>query len=262
MLEAVLPLLRCPRCASASLDAGRRALSCRACGSRFTERAGIFDLLGEDTRLVITPFQRIMQTPAVACIYERAWRPLGYRLASSRAFSSEVAAVLALLETGDQRRVLDVACGTGVFARRLAGRGGSLVVGFDLSWPMLSRARRLAAREGLANLVLLRGTVFRLPFIDAAFPSVNCCGALHLFDRPEEALAEIGRVLCRGGRLALQTALRPARTSLLFRALERSIRFGSFEEGELREMLRGQRLEVLESERHGISCTLLARKAA
>ena len=78
----------------------------------------------------------------------------------------------------------------------------------------------------------------------------------------EEALAEIGRVLCRGGRLALQTALRPARTSLLFRALERSIRFGSFEEGELREMLRGQRLEVLESERHGISCTLLARKAA
>jgi ubiquinone/menaquinone biosynthesis C-methylase UbiE len=127
---------------------------------------------------------------------------------------------------------------------------------------MLSRARRLAAREGFANLMFLRGTVFRLPFIDAAFPLINCCGALHLFDRPEAALAEIGRVLCRGGRLAIQTALRPERTSLLFRALERFIRFGSFEEGELLEMLRRQRLEVLESERHRVSCTLLARKAA
>src|SRR4051812_49318302 len=49
-------------------------------------------------------------------------------------------AVERLLGSVDGRRVLDVACGNGLFARRLAELGAD-VVATDISAPMLERAR-------------------------------------------------------------------------------------------------------------------------
>jgi ubiquinone/menaquinone biosynthesis C-methylase UbiE len=89
---------------------------------------------------------------------------------------------------------------------------------------------------------------------------VNCCGALHLFDRPDAALTEIERILCPGGHLCVQTVIRPARSRNMAYILERFIRFGFFDECELLERLRLRGLDVLESERHRISCTLMARR--
>jgi SAM-dependent methyltransferase len=261
MLELLLPYMRCTRCASPGLRPSRGGVSCRECAAVFAEREGILDMLAEEANEVITPFQRVMQTTAVAAVYERAWRPLGYWIAAARPFSIEVARVLELLGEGDQGRVLDLACGPGVFTRRLAERDRGVVVGFDLSWPMLRRASRAARREGLDRVVWIRGSVFCLPFLDGSFPAINCAGALHLFDRPEEALSEVSRVLGRGGRLAVQTAVRPSGWAGVLGALDRLIRFGSFREEDLREMLRRQRLKVVELERHRISCTLLARQA-
>jgi 2-polyprenyl-3-methyl-5-hydroxy-6-metoxy-1,4-benzoquinol methylase len=55
-------------------------------------------------------------------------------------------AVERLMGTVDGRRVLEIACGNGLFARRLAGRGAR-VTATDFSPPMLERA---AARGGMA----------------------------------------------------------------------------------------------------------------
>ena len=259
MLARILPYLRCPRCTAARLQDGGAAVECRDCRARYPIEEGILEMMDGEAAQVITPFQRIMQTRLVVAIYERFWRRLGYFLASSRSFDDEIAAILRLQSGSGAARVLDLACGTGVFTRPLARALGGVVVGLDLSRPMLRRARLLAEREDVRNIVLIRASAFRIPFVAETFAGVNCCGALHLFDRPEPALAEIARVLARTGRFSLQTTIRPRRSAGFAYVMERFIRFGFFAEDELRELLRRHGFKIVDGERHRISCTLLAR---
>jgi SAM-dependent methyltransferase len=261
MLEKVLPFMRCPRCAQTDLRAASAGLSCRFCEAQYPAYDGILDLACDEPHQVITPFQRVMQTPLVVSIYERFWRRLGYFIASSRRFEEEIQTVLRYLPSRESGRVLDLACGTGVFTRPLARKVQGFVVGLDLSWPMLFHARRLIARDGIANVLLMRGTAFHLPFVAGAFPFVNCCGALHLFDRPDLVLKEIERILPHEGHLSIQTTIRPEHSAGVAYLLERFIRFGFFDENELRERMRLHGLKMLESERHRISYTFLARRS-
>jgi ubiquinone/menaquinone biosynthesis C-methylase UbiE len=112
-----------------------------------------------------------------------------------------------LVEVGQPRpgeRVLDVGCGTGVVARRVAALIGSTgrIVGLDLSPDMLAVARRAAEREGAA-IDWREGRAESLPFPDGGFDLALCQFALMFFaDRPA-ALAEMRRVLAPGGRVAL-----------------------------------------------------------
>jgi ubiquinone/menaquinone biosynthesis C-methylase UbiE len=215
-------------------------------------------MMGNEAAEVITPFQRVMQTPPVVAIYEKVWRRIGYYIASSRSFDREMQTVLDLSMTKSARLCLDLACGPGVFTRPLAKRTEGLVVGLDLSWPMLLRAQRSAKKEGYKNIFLIRGTAFSLPFVDSAFQYVNCCGALHLFDRPQAALKEIARILDPNGSLSVQTTIRPTRSAGIAYILEKFIRFGFFDEAELRDLLKSQGFHIAESQRHRISFTFLA----
>jgi SAM-dependent methyltransferase len=218
-------------------------------------------MIGDDSNEIITPFQRLMQAPAIVSIYEKLWRRIGYYMASSRSFEKELQTVLQLGKNRNTSRALDLACGTGVFTRPLASQSSGWVVGLDLSWPMLRRARRLMEKEGIQNILFVRATAFCLPFVNSAFTYVNCCGALHLFDRPDAALKEIGRVLDPGGYLCVQTTIRPSRSGGLAYCLERFIRFGFFDEGELREQMKIEGFSLAECERHRISFTFLAKRA-
>jgi SAM-dependent methyltransferase len=260
MLTKILPFLRCVRCLGVGLNPDDGSLSCGSCHARYALQDGILDMAGEDSREVITPFQRLMQTPAIVSIYEKLWRQAGYYIASSRFFDEEMKTVLRLANGRQSGRALDLACGTGVFTRPLSSLGSECMVGLDLSWPMLRQARRMVKKENIQNILLLRGTAFCLPFIDETFPYVNCCGALHLFDRPDDALMEIRRVLVRGGHLCVQTTIRPARSAGMAYFLERFIRFGFFDEAGLLKKLGLNGFRLIESERHRISFTFLAER--
>ncbi|GGT06623.1 class I SAM-dependent methyltransferase [Streptomyces chromofuscus] len=104
--------------------------------------------------------------------------------------------VLSLLPR-QTRRLLDVACGTGIVTRRLASaRAGMRVTGVDLTYAM---ARQAAAR--LPGAVVL-ADCRRLPFRDGEFDAVTSVWLLHLLQRPEHvraAVAECARVLRPGG---------------------------------------------------------------
>ena len=261
MPALILPFLRCPSCSGTALKEQTHKLSCPTCATEYPVRHEILDMMTDESAEVITPFQRLMQAGPVTRIYDRVWRPAGYYIASSRSFAEEVDTVLRFQEKTDRSRMLDLACGTGVFARPMARTAG-MVVGFDLSWPMLNRAQGLAQQERTSNLAFIRGTVFKLPFIDGAFPTINCCGALHLFDQPDAALGEMGRVLRPEGHVSIQTTIRPDHSGGIAYFLERFIRFGFFNQDELKQRLRRNGFEIVRSERHRISFTLLARKIA
>jgi demethylmenaquinone methyltransferase/2-methoxy-6-polyprenyl-1,4-benzoquinol methylase len=98
---------------------------------------------------------------------------------------------------------LDACTGTGDVAAALTRRWpGARLTGLDLSPGMLARAREKLARAGLEKRVrLLQGDVLDLPFPEARFDCATIAfGLRNLTDRPR-GLAELARVLRRGGRL-------------------------------------------------------------
>ena len=124
-------------------------------------------------------------------------------------------------------RVLDVACGTGIVARRAApqvGADGS-VVGLDVNEGMLSMATRTT--DGSAHEIEWReGDATDLPFDDDAFDVVLCQQGLQFVDDPVTALDEMRRVLAPGGR-TLVSVWRPITSNpayvTLAEALERHV---------------------------------------
>lgn len=96
-------------------------------------------------------------------------------------------------------RVLDVACGTGVMAKKIAplvGAGGR-VVGLDISRDMLEVARRSPAPTGVA-IEWVEGSAQTLPA--GPFDIVLCQQGLQFFPDPAGAVVEMRRVLADGGR--------------------------------------------------------------
>jgi ubiquinone/menaquinone biosynthesis C-methylase UbiE len=101
-------------------------------------------------------------------------------------------------------RVLDVGCGTGVVARRLAARPGAAarITGIDRSPAMLEVARAAADREG-HPIAWDEGRAEALPYPDRSFDLVVSQFALMFFADRAAALIEMHRVLAEHGRLAL-----------------------------------------------------------
>jgi ubiquinone/menaquinone biosynthesis C-methylase UbiE len=99
-------------------------------------------------------------------------------------------------------RVLEAGCGSGAICRDLARWPGvGEVVGLDPSAVFLARARELAA--GIANLRFEEGDARALPQGDDAFDVVVLHTCLTHVPGPEQALAEVWRVLRPGGSLAV-----------------------------------------------------------
>jgi SAM-dependent methyltransferase len=186
--------------------------------------------------------QRLMESAPLVAIYEsRLWRRSRlFALLTGISFERELEAIAALGRIDRASRVLDLACGSGIYARPFArSAGAGRVAGLDLSRPMLRYAARRSRAEGLANLDLVRGTALALPFRSEVFENVNCCGALHLFPDVPKALREIHRVLRPGGRLTA-AVIRRGEGARARRAAERRLRLlgvHSFSRDELEGLL-------------------------
>ena len=115
--------------------------------------------------------------------------------------AAEVASRLLDLRPG--MSVLDLACGHGDLANRLAARGGQ-VTGLDSSEVFLTRARVDAAAAGV-SVEYATGDMRRLPWAGRFDRVVNWGTAFGYFDDDanRDVLEGIARVLRPGGRLAM-----------------------------------------------------------
>ena len=101
------------------------------------------------------------------------------------------------------RKVLDVACGTGVVAVT-AARAGAQVKALDLSPVLLERAHWNADMAGV-KIEFTEGDAEALPYPDAAFDVVLSQYGHMFAPRPEVVVAEMLRVLKPGGQIAFST---------------------------------------------------------
>ena len=114
-------------------------------------------------------------------------------------------------QVGRKKQVLDVACGTGIVARKAAGlvRTGGRIAALDLSKGMLWVARECAAREGATTIEWYHGDVSRMPFSSGEFETILCRQGLQFFPDKAGALREMKRVLALKGTRALSVWDRP-----------------------------------------------------
>lgn len=141
--------------------------------------------------------RRYYQNPAVAAQYDaqfrriRSWDDLRAQVLArfeERAFD-------AMLErAAGGGTVLDIACGTGRYVRRLLRRGYQ-VVGTDVSAEMLAVARAATPADHRL-LALEQADAARLPFPDGHFDGVTCMRLYHRIppDLRLQMLLEVRRV--------------------------------------------------------------------
>lgn len=121
---------------------------------------------------------------------------------------------------GEGSVLLELGCGPGFYARRLAGDLPQLrVTGIDLSEKQLERARRLAASDRLENCLFERGDVYGLDRPDASVGALVASRLFTILPHREPALREMYRVLEPGGRCFVAEPCSALRASVPLHAM-------------------------------------------
>ena len=117
--------------------------------------------------------------------------------------SDEQDRFLAWLDLSAGNTLLDVACGAGGPALRIAAVTGCSVVGIDVHDQAVATASSLAAHRGLVERAEFRSidATAPLPFSDSSFDAITCIDAINHFPNRPSLMAEWVRLLKPGGRL-------------------------------------------------------------
>jgi len=123
--------------------------------------------------------------------YDR-WAPSYAPVAHNPLMRAEQEAMLELWPPTAGRRALDLACGTGRYAKLLSESQAAMVTALDFSTAMLRR---------VSGSLRVRGSMTSLPFVRAAFDVVVSGLALGHAASLRHWMSEVARVSCSGGTL-------------------------------------------------------------
>jgi 2-polyprenyl-3-methyl-5-hydroxy-6-metoxy-1,4-benzoquinol methylase len=103
------------------------------------------------------------------------------------------------------QRILEIGCGRGGLAVKLASWGPAAVIAADYSEVAVAKARAFAQARGAVNLTVEQGDIQALDHPAQTFDAVISCETVEHVPEPRRAVAELARVLKPGGRLVLTT---------------------------------------------------------
>ena len=108
--------------------------------------------------------------------------------------------VASLMDKDD--RVLECACGTGMFSVKIAPRVNFLTA-TDFSDGMLKKTRKKCRKFG--NIKVENGDITNLDYADGQFDKAVAANVIHLLDDPKIAIDELRRVVKPGGTIVIPT---------------------------------------------------------
>ena len=112
---------------------------------------------------------------------------------------NEMPATLSLLRKIKGKKILDLGCGTGIYAKILKRRG-AVVSGIDISPKMIE-----LAKQNVKGVDFRVGTAYNLPYKSGTFDIVVASLVVHYFTNMNRAFREIKRVLKRNGVFIFST---------------------------------------------------------
>jgi ArsR family transcriptional regulator len=136
-------------------------------------------------------------------------------------------------------RVADLGCGEGYLTIETS-RWASKVIAVDRSKVVLDRARELAARRKVSNVVWKKGELEKLPLDGESVDVALLSQALHHAEDPAAAVREAVRILVPGGRVLVLDLREHDETWVRERLGDR---WPGFSEERLRQLLSGAGLE-------------------
>jgi ubiquinone/menaquinone biosynthesis C-methylase UbiE len=123
--------------------------------------------------------------------------------------------LLEMCQLDENSEVLDVGCGTGFTACRIATHYGSRVVGVDISEKMVTSAKKRTKKEDLKEKVEFRVVdASKLPFNDDSFDVVIMESVLNILpsDKITQVLSEVSRATRLHGRVGINEVYRDKST--------------------------------------------------
>jgi ubiquinone/menaquinone biosynthesis C-methylase UbiE/DNA-binding transcriptional ArsR family regulator len=112
------------------------------------------------------------------------------------------AAILAILATHKMAKLLDIGTGTGRILEILSAKAEHCT-GIDRNAEMLRFARAKLAQAQIHNVDLCQGDLNSLALANQSMDTIVLHQVLHFLDTPEQAFAEIARVMAPHGRFLL-----------------------------------------------------------
>lgn len=173
----------------APIDGNGRAPLWTLLHSQFADAAGTAAVRADDSRR--QEVLRLRKENFEAHGLER------HQLVPGRSWAAWARAIGRLLPPLD---VADLGCGEGYLTIE-AARWARRVTAVDRSEEVLRRARALARRRRVSNIIWRRGRLEHLPLRDARVDVALLSQALHHAEDPGQALREAWRVVVPGGRV-------------------------------------------------------------
>ncbi|MBL8164509.1 MAG: class I SAM-dependent methyltransferase [Anaerolineae bacterium] len=117
------------------------------------------------------------------------------------AFKKRVRTIFEWVEPRDDSLILDCACGRGFYVNMLRYASRCKIVGLELDWPVIIKARQNVGH--LPDVLLTNANIYALPYADNTFDAVILSEILEHVDRDVDGLKEVLRVLKPGGVVAI-----------------------------------------------------------
>jgi ArsR family transcriptional regulator len=134
-----------------------------------------------------------------------------------------------------EMKVADLGCGEGYLTIE-AARWAKRVIAVDRSATVLDRAKALARRRRISNVIWKKGELEKLPMRDAAVDVAMLSQALHHAQTPSKAVAEAVRVTVPGGRVLVLDLRRHEEQWVRAKLGDRRL---GFDDDELKKMMSG-----------------------